>query len=453
MEADTSHLSTIVDNMVQTRTALHVTIVGPPMDDSDQSVRASNCRLLRDTAEQTAGVCMPLDIMNTLFATEQVKAVKQVTKFRGALMLSQDLVVPVWAYGRTALSKTPSLKRVSMEADVASSRAVKAETCYYAQNDPHTEVPPEERVRGHRYGRQLVPMSDDQEKLTKLTKPKALCVLGFVNRSAVGRHLFLDTVDVIVHEPGNSHAAQVLSALARAMERKGVVAIASFVKRANASVHLGALFTHIKRKEGKHVEGLLWARLPYAEDFRHLELGCFSKVGVSSAQQDMAQEFVRSMSLMQADVNISFRTQEIFNPAIHHFNTCVQKLASSKTEDVDTIPLLKESIHVMLHPPTKLEPDNVPALQSMQQLFPTVVVTAKEKESKRKNWQSQSIADDALAKRAKLLQDSNGQMLSSSELTIDVNAVMLNILLSSTVDVARLWLGLACRFCSGAARR
>lgn len=51
------------------------------------------------------------------------------------------------------------------------------------------EVPPENRVRGHRYGKQLIPFSAEMMQACKYETERHIKVLGFMPSNAINRYL------------------------------------------------------------------------------------------------------------------------------------------------------------------------------------------------------------------------------------------------------------------------
>ena len=99
---------------------------------------------------------------------------------------------------------------------------VKMDRMYSTAARPDEDVPPPDRLKAYRYGKELVPFGvDDMETLKYSSGDKHLRVIGFLGRGRVRRHWHMAGVDCVVAQPGNPGAQRALSALIRALHASG----------------------------------------------------------------------------------------------------------------------------------------------------------------------------------------------------------------------------------------
>lgn len=93
-------------------------------------------------------------------------------------------------YKKTSEEKFPTLKKYSdkaPETDKLASHEVKVEYEYKKVDDPSKVVPPEQRIKGYRYGPQVVPISSAEWEAVKFKPEKGVKLLGFTDASNIMR--------------------------------------------------------------------------------------------------------------------------------------------------------------------------------------------------------------------------------------------------------------------------
>lgn len=101
-----------------------------------------------------------------------------------------DLSMQVWVYKKTAEEKFPTLKKYSDEAptsDKYATHEVKVDFEYKIIEDPDKIVPPEQRIKGYRYGPQVVPISAAEWEAVNFKAIKGVKLLGFTKASNIPR--------------------------------------------------------------------------------------------------------------------------------------------------------------------------------------------------------------------------------------------------------------------------
>lgn len=96
----------------------------------------------------------------------------------------------VWVYKKTAQEKFPSLKKYSNMAPLTDSHAtreVKIDTEYKSIENPDLSIPPEQRTKAYKYGKNYIPISGAVEDAFKFKTEKGIKVLGFAHSADIPR--------------------------------------------------------------------------------------------------------------------------------------------------------------------------------------------------------------------------------------------------------------------------
>ena len=234
----------------------------------------------------------------------QTKLTKPTTTFRGDLEFTPFVSLKVWVYKKVSEAKPPSMKlRVDDDESggahepnvVVRERSFKS----YADPDNPVSVPSEMMISAYPYGPTNIPIQDDVAALVASKNDKGMKIFGFTPLDTVPQWLGMDEARILVPWPGREQsvaagmaasagfspreagkAAAAMSALARAMERKGVAALTRAVWTQNSDkVNFGALTPHITA-EG---DFLLFVPLPYSEDMYSSDFKPLPALGTDAA--------------------------------------------------------------------------------------------------------------------------------------------------------------------------
>lgn len=96
----------------------------------------------------------------------------------------------IWVYKKTAEEKLPTLKKYSEEAppsDRYATHEIKTDFEYKSFENPNKVVPPEQRIKGYRYGPHVIPISSAEWEAVKFKPEKSVKLLGFTNASNIRR--------------------------------------------------------------------------------------------------------------------------------------------------------------------------------------------------------------------------------------------------------------------------
>lgn len=161
---------------------------------------------------------------------------------------------------------------------------------FFQPDDRNADVPPEDRISACRYGRDLIPLSASIEESMKYgVAEKCFELHGFVPQSAVPRHFFLTTTDVVVGDDTTLGAHQAISALCIAMEDAGVGAIARYAPKAKSAPRLALLLPGIKC--------LYLNQLPFREEVKSLLWPPPKHEPPNEAQRTAAEALVDALDL------------------------------------------------------------------------------------------------------------------------------------------------------------
>ncbi|KAG7028664.1 ATP-dependent DNA helicase 2 subunit KU80, partial [Cucurbita argyrosperma subsp. argyrosperma] len=272
--------------------------------DADEKMMDENDVLLNIFSEKTNAKMVYVESPTSLLGAIRTRSISPVTIYRGDLEISSVIKIKVWVYKKTSEEKFPTLKRYSDKApstDKFATHEVKVDYEYKSAEDTSKVVPPEHRIKGYRYGPQVIPISTAEWDAVKFKPEKSVKLLGFTNASNIMRHYYMKDVNVFIAEPGNKRAIVAVSALARAMKELDKVAIVRCVwRQGQGSVVVGVLTPNISEKNGI-ADSLYFNVLPFAEDVREFQFPSFNNFPAlmqpSEEQQEAADEFVKMLDL------------------------------------------------------------------------------------------------------------------------------------------------------------
>ena len=101
-----------------------------------------------------------------------------------------ELFLQVWVYKKTAQEKFPTLKKYSDQApasDPHATREVKIDTEYKSSENPDLSIPPEQRAKAFKYGKNYIPIGEDVLKALKFETEKGIKLVGMVKSSKIPR--------------------------------------------------------------------------------------------------------------------------------------------------------------------------------------------------------------------------------------------------------------------------
>eukprot|EP00253_Pinus_taeda_P008801 PITA_08801 len=151
---------------------------------------SENLSLLNRFSRRTEAEVIVVESPTSLLGAVKVRNISPVTTFRGDLELTPNMKIKVWVYKKTYQERMPSLKKYSDKAppnDPYATREVKMDVQYKNREDPDKTVPPEQRIKGFKYGPQVVPISMVEKETLKFKPEKGVKLLGFTDASNIPR--------------------------------------------------------------------------------------------------------------------------------------------------------------------------------------------------------------------------------------------------------------------------
>eukprot|EP00441_Pelagodinium_beii_P005342 CAMPEP_0197691094 /NCGR_PEP_ID=MMETSP1338-20131121/109245_1 /TAXON_ID=43686 ORGANISM="Pelagodinium beii, Strain RCC1491" /NCGR_SAMPLE_ID=MMETSP1338 /ASSEMBLY_ACC=CAM_ASM_000754 /LENGTH=736 /DNA_ID=CAMNT_0043273605 /DNA_START=1 /DNA_END=2211 /DNA_ORIENTATION=+ len=287
------------------------------------------------------------------FASESrfsVKPVEQRAKVRLPLILSEDMQIPVGIYSQSTRVAFPTLKKLSKlaaaipEENRRSDRVIMDRTYFATDDKEGEEVKKEDRVKGHKYGKSIVPMSEYDEAALMYTCERTLTTLGFANADCIGAADSMSHTEMVAADKGDRWASCAFEALVEAMVEEKRVLIARYCFRKDGQPYMVALIPLPRPGEAS---GMTMQFLPFFEDIR--EWTCASLPGPSLEQQQLMGQLVDSMSLVGFSETTGapkelLRPEDTQNPALSRFYRFLAERAVDASSQVSTSAPDKASI-------------------------------------------------------------------------------------------------------------
>lgn len=352
----------------ETDTTLRVVLVGA----SDWGAWAS-----------IAATCPNVELVPLAVAAREtaqcVKRVEQRAKVRLPLVISEDVQIPVGIFTKTQHAHLPSLKKrsklaatvaVPASAPGASERTdgVKVERTYHLADDlDGEEVVLEDRIKGHKYGTSIVPMSEYDEAALAYTAEKTLTALGFVPIDSISPEHSIYHIDAVAADRGNIWACFALESLVDAMLAEQRVIVARYCYRNKAQPWMVALFAN--KGSGSTASSLTMQYLPFAEDIREWTYASLPKPSIE--QSDAIDQLLDAMDLESASAPAGalekkhgvdvppigvatelFKPETTYSPALRRFYDFLVERAVDTTAKVAS-PAARE-LMATIEPPSRV---------------------------------------------------------------------------------------------------
>ncbi|KVH91330.1 Ku70/Ku80 beta-barrel domain-containing protein [Cynara cardunculus var. scolymus] len=299
---------------------------GNQIHDTHDSIIKENDMLLSIFSKKTKAKAVRVESSTSLLGALRTRNISPVTIYRGDLELSSTFKIKVWVYKKTSEEKFPTLKKYSDKApstDKFATHEIKIDYEYKSVQDPSKVVPPEQRIKGYRYGPQVIPISSAELEAVKFRPEKSVKLLGFTNASNIMRHYYMKDVNIFIADPGNKKAIIAVSALARAMKEMNKVAILRCVwRQGQTNVVIGVLTPNVSENDNI-ADSFYFNVLPFAEDIREFQFPSFSNLPASvqpnSEQQEAADKLVMMLDLAPAGKEEALRPDFTPNPVLERF--------------------------------------------------------------------------------------------------------------------------------------
>lgn len=363
---------------------------------------SENLSLLNRFSRRTEAEVIVVESPTSLLGAVKVRNISPVTTFRGDLELTPNMKIKVWVYKKTYQERMPSLKKYSDKAppnDPYATREVKMDVQYKNREDPDKTVPPEQRIKGFKYGPQVVPISMVEKETLKFKPEKGVKLLGFTDASNVPRHYYMKDTNIFIAEPGNTKAILAVSAVSRAMEETKKVGILRCVWReGQANVVLGVLTPNIS-DTSNFADSFYFNVIPFVEDIREFPFASFDSLPASQqpniVQQEAADSFVQMLDLAPPEREEALRPEFTLNPVLERFYSFLD--TKSRRPEAD-VPPVDDAVKSIIEPDPQLIVEN--ELDRFCSQFQLKINPKKDKASK-KFWRDKpSLSQEAAGNEA-----------------------------------------------------
>eukprot|EP00268_Persea_americana_P001015 TRINITY_DN10302_c0_g3_i2.p1 TRINITY_DN10302_c0_g3~~TRINITY_DN10302_c0_g3_i2.p1 ORF type:complete len:587 (+),score=125.01 TRINITY_DN10302_c0_g3_i2:1336-3096(+) len=364
---------------------------------ANQTVMDENDLLLNRLSKKSATKVIHVESATSLLGALRTRNISPVTIFRGDLELSPLMKIKVWVYKKTSEEKFPTLKQYSDKApstDRFATHEVKVDIEYKSVQDTEKVVPPEQRIKGYRYGPQVVPISSAEWEAVKFKPEKSVKLLGFTDASNIMRHYYMKDVNVFIPEPGNTKAILAVSSLARAMKEMNKVAILRCVwRQGQGNVVIGVLTPNLSTLENVP-DSFYFNVLPFAEDVREFQFPSFSDLPLSwqpnERQQEAADKLVMMLDLMPSGREEVLQPDLTPNPVLERFYRFLE--LKSKHPDAD-VPPIDRTLKRITEPDPELLSQNKSVIDDFLNQF-ELKENPKKNKSSRRLWREKPSASN-----------------------------------------------------------
>jgi ATP-dependent DNA helicase 2 subunit 2 len=263
-----------IDEIAQKAIEMEVKIIFIVYPAINEEISLQNLASLDEFLERVKGSKWDSNNARELLDLPKTKSTRPVTTFRGNLVLgdqsdqSCSLVIPIYIFNKTVEFKPPSASM--WNANGISDHSVTRNTEYLYRNSGNDvndveslpeEVSRNELVKAYYYGRKLVPVYADDEKMWELKTAKCFEIIGFVSAKDVPRHYLSGGIMIVVPSPGNARGLEAFSGLMAALVEKNAYALIRYCRISGASPKLGILSCNPKGQG-------LFCKIPFKEDLR-----------------------------------------------------------------------------------------------------------------------------------------------------------------------------------------
>jgi ATP-dependent DNA helicase 2 subunit 2 len=343
---------------------------------------------------KTVNVDSPLSLLGSL----KTRRVAPVTLFRGDLEINPTMKIKVWVYKKVAEERLPTLKMYSDKApptDKFAKHEVKVDYDYKVTAESTEVIAPEERIKGFRYGPQVIPISPDQIETLKFKTDKGMKLLGFTEASNILRHYYMKDVNIVVPDPSKEKSVLAVSAIAREMKETNKVAIVRCVWRnGQGNVVVGVLTPNVSERDDTP-DSFYFNVLPFAEDVREFPFPSFNKLPSSwkpdEQQQAVADNLVKMLDLAPSAEEEVLKPDLTPNPVLQRFYEYLE--LKSKSTDA-TLPPMDGTFKRLMEQDPELSSNNKSIMDTFRGSFEVKENPKLKKASKRLLRDKPSGSDD-----------------------------------------------------------
>lgn len=357
----------------------------------DDVIKDQNEKMLGSVAAVLGGTVMTASTVVDVMGSSSVKMVNPVMG-KVDLCVGTKLAIHFRYFKKTDTFLKESLKKESIPSSLAAKKAtpagahffpsptdgkVRVDRVYRDPEMPDVEIDYDNQVKGFRYGQDYIPVNTlDAESLKLPNEPAAVQTLGFISKTSVPRHYFMDDTFVLLGEPASVQCTGAICSLVTAMRNLKQVAIVRFVRPVNrgavAEPWMGVLMpddTSVSQQER-----LVFQKLPYSEDLRDFTFPSFQKPPPSrqpsEEQMEVAAELVDAMMIpAEEDTGggaAAVRSGLVLNPVLQ---SITQLKVARAVDPGCKVPSLHPTIKAGVEPDPDLLERATPVLKKYTELF------------------------------------------------------------------------------------
>jgi ATP-dependent DNA helicase 2 subunit 2 len=264
----------------------------------------------------------------------QGKSVNPTTTFRGNLTLgdplSQEtyaLSIPVWIYNLVVPLKPPTAKKYSKISTEEGMHEVGMDRVYKKEDDEGEFGDfAGETIRAYKYGKHLIPITEEDEKTMALSTTKQIEVVQFVRLADIKREWYMGSIYAVVPAPESKFAKVQFDTMMSAMYEDDVGAIVRYVRSDNGNPKLCLL----KYSGEGHA---CMVQLPFAEDVRPL-VQTPNVLDPRTKQEKKLRNYCvdedvdsKMDAFIDSWMTDHFEPESLHNPSYHYMTRCIVQKA------------------------------------------------------------------------------------------------------------------------------
>lgn len=383
-----SEVDEILDNIVNEN--IKLTVIGVGLGEDENIKPEAGTATPRELFAQTLGQFRArlgdafelLELSDVLKQGSGLagKSVRPSKAFQGGLQIGAGLSIPVHCWRRVSKAGNVKFENVCKQAlgddldgPVDPAATVTTSRTYHA-DDADDEVPPELRQNAYKYGKDIVPVTAQDEEAMKFgVAEKGLQLVGMVPQEDVPPHLLMSKTQCLVGDPGAPYALSAIPALGMAMEQEGLVAIVRYASRKGECPRLFCLTPGTRC--------LFLNALPFEEELRRMEWPLpptEAAAGPSTEQVAAADALVDALDFCNPAVapaepkpgrgKHAVRPKDVSNPTLQRAYQIILHKALSPSEG---LPAPDWRVMAPLKPDPTLFSHAKPALDAFRAVCPT----------------------------------------------------------------------------------
>jgi non-homologous end joining protein Ku len=335
-EMDTEFMDTMIEkcisNQIQTTLcAFDFESLGEITPENEQQEREQE--LKRFTMATENGICVDSSEAIELVEQMQAKQVKPTTTFRGELTLgdpktqgSNALSIPIWLYNQVSQLKLPTAKKYSKISTEGIHEVGMDRVFYKETEDGEQQDFSGETIKAYKYGKYLIPITEEDEKSMELITTKQIDIIQFVKLSDIKREWYLGTIYAMVPSPESQLAKIQFDTLLGAMYGEDVGALVRYVRTENGQPKLCLL-----KCAGQSSAYLI--QLPFACDARPVVSTPNTIFPKSKKEKSLAKYCVDELVDSKMDAFIDslvtddYVPEDVHNSFYQYMTTCIAQRA------------------------------------------------------------------------------------------------------------------------------